>query len=152
MVKMALFELLETPKMISHKIWETEKSWNFHTVLADLTILPKKVGNSVIFAFFLFFTSFFRLKFPFQNIIHLLDMCHFGWVVVYVASSLKIFQKTAHVEASLLKLKKRTPKSSNWLHLLNRIFKRISCRHIHSVEMSEFFCHSFLREINFSKM
>ena len=30
--KMALLELLDSPKLISRKIWMTEKSWNFHTV------------------------------------------------------------------------------------------------------------------------
>ena len=29
---MAGFALLESPKLISRKIWVTEKSWNFHTV------------------------------------------------------------------------------------------------------------------------
>ena len=30
---MADFALLESPKLISRKIWVIEKSWNFHTVL-----------------------------------------------------------------------------------------------------------------------
>ena len=32
MAKMAVFTLLESEKLISHKIWVIEKSWNFHTV------------------------------------------------------------------------------------------------------------------------
>ena len=31
-VKMAYFALLETPKLISRKVWGVEKLWNFHTV------------------------------------------------------------------------------------------------------------------------
>ena len=31
MAKTAFLELLDSPKLISRKIWETEKSWNFHT-------------------------------------------------------------------------------------------------------------------------
>ena len=31
--KTAIFALLESPKVISRKIWMTEESWNFHTVL-----------------------------------------------------------------------------------------------------------------------
>ena len=31
MAKKAVSELLDSLKLISHKIWETEKSWNFHT-------------------------------------------------------------------------------------------------------------------------
>ena len=30
--KMAFFELLDSPKLLSRKIWVIEKSWNFHTV------------------------------------------------------------------------------------------------------------------------
>ena len=29
---MSVLELLDSPKLISRKIWITEKSWNFHTV------------------------------------------------------------------------------------------------------------------------
>ena len=32
MAKMAVSELLASPKLISRKIWVIEKSWNFHTV------------------------------------------------------------------------------------------------------------------------
>ena len=31
MAKTSFLELLDSPKLISRKIWETEKSWNFHT-------------------------------------------------------------------------------------------------------------------------
>ena len=33
MVKLTVFALLEFTKLISHKIWMIEKSWNFHTVM-----------------------------------------------------------------------------------------------------------------------
>jgi len=33
MAKMAVLELLKSPKLISRKIWVAEKSWNVHTVL-----------------------------------------------------------------------------------------------------------------------
>ena len=38
---MADFALLESPELISRKIWVIEKSWNFHTVFCDFsTIYP----------------------------------------------------------------------------------------------------------------
>ena len=37
MAKMAVFALLESTKLISHKISVIQKSWNFHTVLKDKT-------------------------------------------------------------------------------------------------------------------
>ena len=39
---MADFALLESPKLISRKIWVTEKSWNFHTV-----VHIRKIANEV---------------------------------------------------------------------------------------------------------
>ena len=36
MTKVAFFELLVSPKLISRKIWVTEKLWNFHTVQSHL--------------------------------------------------------------------------------------------------------------------
>ena len=45
MAQMTDLELLNSPKLISHKIWETEKSWNFHTVYLAI-FLPKKIGNT----------------------------------------------------------------------------------------------------------
>ena len=40
-LKMAYFALLESPKLISRKIWVTEKSWNFHTVMSLLEFSVK---------------------------------------------------------------------------------------------------------------
>ena len=37
--KTAFFELLDSLKMISHKIWMTEKSWNFHTLFLKYCII-----------------------------------------------------------------------------------------------------------------
>ena len=38
MAKMAVLELLESPKLISRKIWMTVKSWNLHTVSCRLLL------------------------------------------------------------------------------------------------------------------
>ena len=40
-VNIADFALLETTKLISHKIWATEKSWNFHSVLYPKCYTPQ---------------------------------------------------------------------------------------------------------------
>ena len=36
---MAFLELLESQKLISHKIWVIEKSWNFHTVCGSPALI-----------------------------------------------------------------------------------------------------------------
>ena len=38
MAKMTDFALLDSPKLISRKIWVIGKSWNFHTVNSDFTV------------------------------------------------------------------------------------------------------------------
>ena len=45
-VKMADFALLESPILISRKIWVIEKSWNFHTVLLECSVSVQIVLNS----------------------------------------------------------------------------------------------------------
>ena len=49
--KMAVLGLLDSPKLISRKIWLIEKSWNFHTVILKWcvdfyknSVSPKKVS------------------------------------------------------------------------------------------------------------
>ena len=44
-LKTAVWERLDSPKMISRKIWVIEKSWNFHTVHTVLVITTKSPVN-----------------------------------------------------------------------------------------------------------
>ena len=53
MVIMAVFDLLEIPKLISRKIWVAEKSWNFH-IKSENSCLVK-----ILSIFYHLFYSFF---------------------------------------------------------------------------------------------
>ena len=41
MAKTAVFDLINSPKLISCKIWKTEKSWNLHTLIVKANWLVK---------------------------------------------------------------------------------------------------------------
>ena len=43
MKKMAVLQLLDSPTLISRKIWMTQKSWNFHTVKSELSLFQTKM-------------------------------------------------------------------------------------------------------------
>ena len=56
-VKMADFELLESPKLLSRKIWVIEKLWNFHIY----TVL--KISDTVFYKVFMFLFTLIVVSF-----------------------------------------------------------------------------------------
>ena len=49
MAKMAVLQILNSPKLVSRKTWVTEKSWNFHTVYKMYNRRCHIVGQSTLF-------------------------------------------------------------------------------------------------------
>ena len=87
MAKMAVFELLESTKLISRKIWVIEKSWNFHTV----------VDKSNVFEWCLIYWYFYsdpNLNSPFQNCkAKIILLNNFVSQEIHIWSKFDFFQK-----------------------------------------------------------
>ena len=49
MAKIAVLDLLDSPKLISRKIWETEKFWDFHTVTTFVYIHEAGDGDKIVY-------------------------------------------------------------------------------------------------------
>ena len=69
MAKTSVLELLDSPKLISRKIWMIEKSWNFHTVTCwsaiclQNTMLHKLSKCEVKSARYRYFSNLLPLRF-----------------------------------------------------------------------------------------